>query len=109
VFFLRTIFWLGLVVLLLPPASDGKTPAPRVSMLETVSATRALISDLGSICSRNEAACAVSRETLDLVVGKIRTSADIAAAMTGTGQDGIDRGSLTGEDMEPGWSARSER
>ncbi|MDH3195318.1 MAG: DUF5330 domain-containing protein [Hyphomicrobiales bacterium] len=107
-FFLRTFFWLGLVVLLLPPASDGNTPAPRVSLLETVSAWRALISDLGSICDRNEAACAIGRETIDLVAGKIRTGAGIAAAMVKTGQDSIDRGSLTGEDLEPGWSARGD-
>jgi len=108
VFFLRTIFWLGLVILLLPPASDGKTPAPRVSMLETVVATRALITDVAALCSRNEAACAISRETIDLVVGKLRTGADIAAAMVGTGGDGVDRGSLTGQDLEPGWSARGD-
>ena len=108
VFFLRTIFWLGLVVLFLPPASDGKTPSPRVSLLETVAASRALISDLGGICSRNEAACAISRKTIDLVAGKIKTGAGIAAAMVTTGRDGIDRGSLTGEDLEPGWSARSD-
>ena len=107
-FFLRTIFWLGLVVLLLPPASDGKTPAPRVSLLETVAASRALLSDLGDICSRNEAACAISRETIDLVAGKIRTGADIAAAMVKAGPDAADHGSLTGEDLEPGWSARGD-
>jgi hypothetical protein len=93
VFFLRTIFWLRLV---------------RVSLLETMAASRTLISDLGEICSRNETACAISRETIDLVAGKIRTGAGIAAAMVKTGQDGIDRGSLTGEDLEPGWSARGD-
>ena len=108
VFFLRTIFWLGLVVLMLPPSSDGKTPAPRVSLLETVSASRALISDLGSICSRNEAACAISRETIDLVAGKIRTGAGIAAAMVAGGSQGADHGSLTGKDLEPLWSARGD-
>jgi hypothetical protein len=108
VFFLRSIFWLGLVVLLLPPASDGKTPAPRVNLYETVSATRALVSDLGAICSRNEAACAISRETIGLVASKIRTGAGIAAAMVKAGPDDADRGSLTGEDLEPGWSARGD-
>ena len=107
-FFLKTIFWLGLVVLMLPPASDGKTPGHRVSLLESVSATRALISDLAGICSRNEAACAASRETIDLVADKIRTGAEIAAAMVKTDQDGIDRGSLTGEDLAHGWSALSD-
>ena len=107
-FFLRTIFWLGLVVLLLPPASDGKSPAPRVSMLETVAATRAILSDVATLCSRNEAACAISRETIDLVAGKMRTGAAIAAAMVRTGQDSIDRGTLTGEDPEPSWSARGD-
>lgn len=106
-FILRTIFWLGLVILLLPPASDGKTPAPRVSMLETVSATRALLADVGALCSRNEAACAISRKTIDLVAGKLKTGAGIAAAVVRTGREGSDRGSLTGEDMKAGWSARS--
>ena len=107
-FVLRTIFWLGLVVLLLPAASDGKTPAPRVSLFETVSASRAFISDLGEICSRNAAACAIGRETIDRVAGKIRTGAGIQAPMVKTGHDRIDRGSLTGEDLKPGWSAQGE-
>lgn len=107
-FILRTIFWLGLVVLMLPPVSDGKTPPPRISLFETLSATRTLISDLAGLCSRNEAACAASRETIDLVAGKIRTGAGIAAAMVKTGQAGIDRGSLTGEDLNHRWSARSD-
>ncbi len=107
-FFLKSIFWLALVVLMLPAASDGKMPPPRVSLLETVSATRALVSDLAALCSRNEAACAVSRETIDLVAGKIKTGAAIAAAMVAATRDGDDRGSLTGEDLEPGWSARSD-
>ena len=107
-FFLRTIFWLGLVIMLLPPASDGKTPAPRVTMMETAAATRTLIADVAALCNRNEAACAISRETIDLVASKVRTGAAIAAAMVGTGQDSIDRGSLTGQDLEPGWSARSD-
>ena len=107
-FILRTIFWLGLVVLMLPPASDGKAPGHSVSLLESVSATRALISDLAGICRRNEAACAASRETIDLVADKIRTGAGIAAAMVKTSQNGVDRGSLTGEDLEHGWSAHSD-
>ncbi len=107
-FFLRTIFWLGLVVLLLPPAADGKTPAPRVSLLETVTATRALMADVSELCSRNEVACAVSRQTIDLVAGKMRTGAEIVAAIVGAGQADIERGSLTAEDLEPGWSMRSD-
>lgn len=116
-FLLKSIFWLALVVLMLPAASDGKTPPPRVSLLETVVATRALLSDLGAICSRNQTACAISRETIDLVAGKIKTGAAIAAAMVSAARDGDDisaaregdhRGSLTSEDLEPGWSARSD-
>ena len=107
-FLLKSIFWLALVVLMLPAASDGKTPPPRVSLLETVVATRALLSDLGAICSRNQTACAINRETIDLVAGKIKTGAAIAAAMVSAARDGDDRGSLTSEDLEPGWSARSD-
>ena len=107
-FFLRTIFWLGLLILLLPPASDGTTPAPRVSIMETVAATRALLADVATVCSRNEAACTISRETMDVVAGKLKTGAGIAAAMVGLGQDEIDHGSLTAEDLDPGWSARGD-
>ncbi len=107
-FFLRTIFWLGLVIMLLPPASNGNTPAPRVTVLEAITATRALVADFATLCSRNETACAVSRETIELVAGKIRTGAEIAAAMVRAGRDDIDRGSLTGKDLEPGWSARGD-
>ncbi len=116
-FILKSIFWLALVVLMLPAASDGKTPPPRVSLLETVSATRALVADLAGLCARNEAACAIRNETIDLIAGKIRTGAAIAAAMVSAAREGDDisaarqgenRGSLTNEDIKPGWSARSD-
>ena len=94
--------------MLLPPASDGKTPAPRVSLFETVAATRVLVADLAGLCSRNETACAVSRQTIERVAGKIRTGAGIAAAMVGAGRDGFEHGSLTGQDLEPVWSANSD-
>ena len=59
-FVLRMIFWLGLVLVLLPrdktPESDK---VPQIGASEAVSAETAAVSDMGQFCKRQPAACEV--------------------------------------------------
>jgi hypothetical protein len=59
-FLLRMIFWLGLVLVLLP---RDKTPEseklPQIGASEAVSAATAAVSDMGQFCKRQPAACEV--------------------------------------------------
>ncbi len=111
-FVLRSLFWLSTVVLLLPPSQDGKEPAPRVSLLHTAYAARALVLDLSNVCERNPEACAASREALVLVAQKIETGAGIVsasiAASEGKSAAKVDHGTLTEADLEPAWSVGAE-
>jgi Family of unknown function (DUF5330) len=57
-FLIRTVFWLGLVAILLP---SGRSPqqgsAPPVAATEAVSAAAAAVSDLSGFCGRQPDAC----------------------------------------------------
>lgn len=59
-FLLRMVFWLGLVLVLLPrdktPESDK---APQIGASEAVSAATAAVSDMSQFCKRQPAACEV--------------------------------------------------
>jgi hypothetical protein len=59
-FLLRMIFWVGLVLVLLP---RDKTPesekAPQIGASEAVSAATAAVSDMSQFCKRQPAACEV--------------------------------------------------
>lgn len=106
VFFLfRCIFWLGLVVLLLPASPDGSAPPPRVSVLEALSAARVFVRDISGACERNPHACAVGGDTVELVRLKIETGADIVGALISSDGETISAGTLTKEDLAAEWSA----
>jgi hypothetical protein len=105
-FLMRCAFWLGLVVLLLPPA--GEEPPPRVSLLETAWAAQAFAQDFGGMCERNPAACAASREAMELVGRKLQTGAKIVQA-TLSAPGGAERGSLTDADLAAPWAVPRPR
>ena len=59
-FLLRMVFWVGLVLVLLP---RDKTPEsdklPQIGASEAVTAATAAVSDMGQFCKRQPAACEV--------------------------------------------------
>jgi len=73
-FLVRTIFWLSIVVALIPvnPAdlSEGQRP---VSTSETLGAAQALVSDLSGFCKRNPQACKTGSEVASQFGAKART------------------------------------
>ena len=105
-FVLRSLFWLGSLVLLLPPSTDGEHPAPRLSVLQAAYAARVLAQDLTGVCDRNPEACAASRAGLTLLTRKLETGVGIVSAGIDAGQalaDPADYGTLRPEDLEPAW------
>jgi Family of unknown function (DUF5330) len=67
-FLLRLVFWIGLVLVLLPrdktPESD-KTP--QLSASEAVSAASAAVSDVGQFCKRQPTACDVGGQAAAVI------------------------------------------
>ena len=62
-FLLRTIFWLSIVLALLPSGtSQPKPPAVSVSAVEAVTAAGAAMSDVTQFCSRQPEACDVGAQ-----------------------------------------------
>jgi hypothetical protein len=107
-FVLRSLFWLAALVLLLPAAPDGGQPAPRVRIVHAMLAARVRVQDKTGMCERQPAACATSREALELFKRKLETGAGVVAASLGGGggTDGgapADHGTLRPEDLRPDW------
>jgi hypothetical protein len=67
-FLLRVIFWVGLVLVLLPrdktPESDKQ---PQIGASEAVSAATAAVSDMGQFCQRQPAACEVGGQAATVI------------------------------------------
>jgi hypothetical protein len=111
-FIVRCVFWLAVVVMLLPPSSDGEAPAPRMDMFRAALSLRVLIQDMTGVCARHPEACAQSREALALFARKLETGAGIVSAGIsagrGYGELNADHGTLTAADFEPEWSFPKE-
>lgn len=68
-FLLRVVFWLAIVLLLLPIGSEQHgTPTNDVTASDAVSAASATVQDLRGFCSRQPEACSVGSE-LAVAVG----------------------------------------
>ena len=75
-FLVRTIFWLSIVVALIPvnPADLGEGQRP-VSTIETLGAAQAVIHDMSGFCERNPKACDTGNELFAQFGAKARTGA----------------------------------
>src|ERR1700733_10378511 len=67
-FMLRLVFWLGLVLVLLP---RDKTPdsekLPQLSVSDAVQAATAAVSDMSQFCKRQPAACEVGGQAASVI------------------------------------------
>ena len=77
-FLIRTAFWLGLVVLLIPvnPADLGEGQQP-VSTIETVGAAQDLLADFIKVCDRKPEACEKGKLALSRMGLKAKEGARI--------------------------------
>ena len=106
-FVLRSLFWLSTLVMLLPPAPDGR-PAPRLSVIHAAYAVRVIAQDVTGVCERNPQACATSREALNLLSLKVGTGFGIVSAgiAAGGGPDfRVDPGTLHQDELALEWTA----
>lgn len=112
-FLLRTAFWIGLVILLLPidtgPEDDGPVG---VSPWQALSAAQSTVSDISSFCTRNPDACETGGEALRTFGAKARESARLVYEYLDEGaapdtQEGAlttgSTGTLTADDLAPQW------
>ncbi len=66
-FLLRTTFWIGLVLLLLPIGTGGDEDAPSIGIVQVYLAAQSTVQDLGGFCERNPNACQMGSSVVTLV------------------------------------------
>jgi hypothetical protein len=75
-FLFRVVFWLGLVLVLLP---REKTPEseklPQINASEAVSAATAAVSDMSQFCKRQPAACEVGGQAVTVIGARAQEGA----------------------------------
>ncbi len=102
-FLFRTVFWLGVVVLLLPGDPNTGTDAPRVSALQALVATRSAIADFSTFCDRNPDTCATGSTAVQVLASKVRYGAELISGYLSHNQQASNHGTLKTEDLEPAW------
>ncbi len=112
-FLLRTAFWIGLVILLLPIGTGEEgDEASGVSAFEALAAAQSTVSDLSGFCSRNPSTCETGGQALQTFGAKARESArlvyeylDDTVAKPEEIVSLDDAQSLATADREPQWIA----
>lgn len=109
-FLLRAVFWLSIVVMLLPGDPERGTEAPRVGALEALIAARATIADLSGFCVRAPEACKTGGAALAALGEKARYGAGLLIRSLGSSLAESAaplptelRGTLTPDDRTPQW------
>ena len=125
-FLLKSAFWIGLVLLLLPiDTGPESADAPGLNPVRAFFAAQSTISDIGGFCDRNPDTCETGGQAIARIGAKAKVSARLiyeyleeeeaaAEAETGLVTGGTD--TLRAEDLIPGWTlpqhegeARSQR
>ncbi len=67
-FLLRMVFWLGLVLVLLPRAKTPESEKlPQISVSDAVNAASAAVSDMSQFCKRQPQACEVGGQAATVI------------------------------------------
>ena len=82
-FLLRTIFWLGLVLILLP--SGGSQPVPE-SQGKALSAAKGVVTDIQTFCERQQEACVVGSRTAITLGQRAQTGAKMLSERFGSNE-----------------------
>lgn len=82
-FLLRVVFWIGLVLLLLPLGLKG-TDGKDVSVFDAFGAAQAVVSDVRGFCTRQPDACAVGGQMITHLTQKAQAGAKWVADAIGT-------------------------
>ena len=100
-FLLRTVFWLTVIILLLPSDPDAGPEAPQVTLVDALDAVRATITDLSQFCVRNPELCETGETVIHVVADKARYG--IAQLQIYLDQDAVGENTLTAEDAGIPW------
>jgi hypothetical protein len=100
-FLLRTVFWLTVIILLLPSDPDAGPEAPQVTLVDALDAVRATITDLSQFCVRNPELCETGETVIQVVADKARYG--IEQLQIYLDQDAVGENTLTAEDAGIPW------
>jgi len=85
-FLLRTIFWLGLVLILLPSSGSQPVPKSQVSASEAFSAAKGVVTDIQTFCERQQEACVVGSRTAITLGQRAQTGAKMLSERFGSNE-----------------------
>lgn len=74
-FLLRTTFWIGLVLLLLPIGTGSDEDAPSIGIVQVYMAAQSTLRDMGGFCERNPNACEMGSSVVTIVGLKAKEAA----------------------------------
>ncbi|HWJ72086.1 MAG TPA: DUF5330 domain-containing protein [Kaistia sp.] len=109
-FIIRAVFWLSIVLLLIPgdPATGGKSAS--AGAVDAVLAARGVIADLSGICARQPDVCTHGGAALQAVgtralqgAGTLVSRFDAKAPSEPAAAAPVALGTLTAEDASPAW------
>lgn len=117
-FLFRMIFWLGIVLILLPSGGARTSADALVSASDAMSAARATVDDASSFCDRQPEACAIGSQAAAAIGHRASVGAKMlydylnehfGTAVAGTGKSTAQpaargsRDTLTPADLAPAW------
>ena len=71
-FLLRAIFWMTVVILILPSDPESGPEAPQVTLVQALEALRGTVNDLSHFCVRNPDLCETGETVIQVVADKAR-------------------------------------
>jgi Family of unknown function (DUF5330) len=108
-FVLRSAFWLTILVMLLP-ADPVTGAAPRLTIVDAVTAARETIADLSGFCQRNRDVCVTSGAAIQLVAERAENGVEMIYEFLDGPSEPQDRaagevrrGTLTTDDLALPW------
>lgn len=105
-FLIRAAFWLSVVIMFIPADLQSNSPAPRVTVIETLVAGRAVVADFSNFCERNPDVCVTGNAAFHVFAEKAQSGARMLYRYLDQSFDGgvkDEHGTLTGEDRLPTW------
>lgn len=106
-FLIRAAFWLTVVIMFIPADPQSDAPAPRVTVIETMVAARAVVADLSNFCDRNPDVCVTGSAAFQVFAEKAQNGARMLYQYLDktfeAGNPTDEQGTLTGDDRAPDW------
>lgn len=108
-FLLRTAFWIGLVLLLLPiDTGSDESNVGGVSPVQAFFAAQSTISDLSGFCERNPETCETGGQAIARIGAKAKVSAQMIYEYLEEDETAASGGTLTAADRTPAWTGDAQ-